>query len=225
MEMTAAADAECSTTFLLAFITTPSVIPESGESPVPHAVTPGTTIRHKRELSRCQTGEPRRVAGNQGSPKELGRVHFDENVGSAFYPARVIRPVAVLGMAGVGLLSACTSSTAPPPPPSAAEFKQSVRESATRYADEALDVQGSEGSVLVDERWGGECFVADVEVPTGQTYRVIMVNQGEPAAYEATAISQAFRLNDFVGNSDLACGATKTKAWGQRADGTWGVLR
>lgn len=60
---------------------------------------------------------------------------------------------------------------------------------------------------------GGECIVAEVAVPGGETYRVALVNQnGEPKPYEPAWISQIYTLDDFVASSDVGCGITHTLA-------------
>ena len=61
---------------------------------------------------------------------------------------------------------------------------------------------------------GGECIVAEVAVPGGETYRVALVHQnGEPEPYEPVWISQIYTLDDFVASSDVGCGITHTPAY------------
>jgi hypothetical protein len=97
-----------------------------------------------------------------------------------------------------------------------------VEADATEFADSQLGVLGSE---VTDFKKGGECIVAEVTVPDGQTYRVIMVNQRPgPQPYEPTGISQLFTLDEFFPGSDVGCGIMKTDAYGRDANGDWAIL-
>ena len=68
---------------------------------------------------------------------------------------------------------------------------------------------------------GGECIVAEVSVPGGEKYRVVLVSQnGEPKPYEPLWISQIYTLDDFMPDSDAWCGLMKTPAYVQDKNGS-----
>lgn len=115
--------------------------------------------------------------------------------------------VMAVGLA-VGCLAGCSESLDP-----------SLASLATEFADDELDVSGSE---VVDWRKGGECLVAEVRTPSDEIYRVVMVTQArnlEKKPYTPWGVSQLYTLDDFVGSSDVGCGVYNTNAWEQKPNG------
>jgi len=125
----------------------------------------------------------------------------------------------VAGSAGVALIAsallACSSAES--------KVESKAEDKALAFVDDELGVSGTE---LVAVRKGGECFVAEVEAPDGEKYRVIMVSQlPDPEdPYDVFGMSQLFTLADFIGDSDVGCGIMKTDAYGQNDDGDWVIL-
>jgi hypothetical protein len=124
-----------------------------------------------------------------------------------------MRSVIVVGL-GVCALAGCSES-----------LDARFATIATDFADSELGVSGSE---VVDWRQGGECLVAEVKTPNGQTYRVIMVAQArnlEKKPYSPWGVSQQFTLDDFIGDSDVGCGVYRTDVWEKNANGRAVIVR
>ena len=108
-------------------------------------------------------------------------------------------------------LCSCTDSRDP-------QVEAQIRD----YVQDKLDVPEIE---IVGWKEAVECVVADIQVPDGQTYRVILIAQNpEPRPYDVLGISQRFELEDFVGSSDVWCGVMKTDAYGKDDDGNWALV-
>lgn len=70
----------------------------------------------------------------------------------------------------------------------------------------ALDRLGVSISRTLGSRRGGECAVYDLLDAHGTSHRVVLILQGDAPAYEPVYLSQSFRLQQFVPDSDDACG-------------------
>ena len=92
-----------------------------------------------------------------------------------------------------------------------------VKGSIVDFAKEELGVDHVEVGAW---RQGGECIVAEVAVPGGETFRVALVAQNpEPKPYQPIWISQIYTLEDFVASSDAWCGIIHTPAYVFDKDG------
>lgn len=70
----------------------------------------------------------------------------------------------------------------------------------------ARDRLGVSISRTLGSRRGGECAVYDVRDAHDTSHRVVLILQGDAPAYEPVYLSQSFRLQQFVPDSDDACG-------------------
>jgi hypothetical protein len=50
------------------------------------------------------------------------------------------------------------------------------------------------------------CAIVEIRTPKGATRRVVVVNDGDPPAWEAIAVSEKFGWTDFRPDSDVDCG-------------------
>ncbi len=119
--------------------------------------------------------------------------------------------VIAVGLA-VGCMAGCSESLDP-----------NIASTATKFADEKLDVTGSE---IVDWRKGVECLVAEVRTADDETYRVVMIAKGDPGKpYTPWGVSQLYTLDEFVASSDVGCGVYNTNAWEENANGRAVIVR
>lgn len=74
---------------------------------------------------------------------------------------------------------------------------------AETYASARLGVQISK---TLGSRRGGECAVYDLRDARGVSHRVVLILQGDLPTYEPVYLTQSFHLQQFVPDSDDACG-------------------
>jgi len=85
-----------------------------------------------------------------------------------------------------------------------------IQTTAARYAEPKLAVDSV--SIVrmrhpTDPHVGdGACAIVEIRTPSGSTRRVVVVNQGDPPAWEAIAVSAKFGWGDFRPDSDVNCG-------------------
>jgi hypothetical protein len=59
---------------------------------------------------------------------------------------------------------------------------------------------------------GNECALVEVLAGDGSTHRVVLIDEGDPAAWHADFISRRFQWDDFVPDSEGLCGLFRAGA-------------
>ena len=119
-----------------------------------------------------------------------------------------VRRTCLWGSAAVIILgaTACFGSAAPKGRPAHGV----IEKTATQYAQAKLAV----GAVFIlrvrhptgPDVGDSSCAIVEIRTPEGETRRVIVVNDGDPPAWEGIAVSEKFGWDDFRPDSDVDCG-------------------